>query len=143
MLRAYIFALITHSQDADDVLQEAKVRMWRAFGQFQSGTNFAAWSRKVAFHQVLSYRKRRKRDRLEFSGVAKGRVQQAADPAAKPRRQLLGSHADVAGERNDREHCNREDQVVALGRKQLECDRKGREREGGEVTVAGDMHGPA
>jgi RNA polymerase sigma-70 factor (ECF subfamily) len=67
MLRAYIFALITHPQDADDVLQEAKVRMWRAFAQFQSGTNFAAWSRKVAFHQVLSYRKRRKRDRLDFS----------------------------------------------------------------------------
>jgi RNA polymerase sigma-70 factor (ECF subfamily) len=67
MLRAYIFALITHPQDADDVLQEAKVRMWRAFGQFQPGTNFAAWSRKVAFHQVLSYRKRRKRDRLDFS----------------------------------------------------------------------------
>lgn len=67
MLRAYIFALINHSQDADDVLQETKVRMWRAFSQFQAGTNFAAWSRKVAFHQVLSYRKRRKRDRLEFS----------------------------------------------------------------------------
>ncbi len=67
MLRSYIFALITHPQDADDVLQEAKVRMWRAFGQFQAGTNFAAWSRKVAFHQVLSYRKRRKRDRLDFS----------------------------------------------------------------------------
>lgn len=67
MLRAYVFALVPHSQDADDILQEAKVRMWRAFGQFQSGTNFAAWSRKVAFHQVLSYRKRRKRDRLDFS----------------------------------------------------------------------------
>jgi len=67
MLRAYVFALVPHSQDADDVLQEAKVRMWRAFSQFQSGTNFAAWSRKVAFHQVLSYRKRKKRDRLDFS----------------------------------------------------------------------------
>jgi len=67
MLRAYVFALVPHSQDADDVLQETKVRMWRAFAQFQSGTNFAAWSRKVAFHQVLSYRKRKKRDRLDFS----------------------------------------------------------------------------
>lgn len=67
MLRAYVLALVPHVQDADDILQEAKVRMWRAFGQFQSGTNFAAWSRKVAFHQVLSYRKRRKRDRLDFS----------------------------------------------------------------------------
>jgi RNA polymerase sigma-70 factor, ECF subfamily len=67
MLRAYVYALVPHSQDSDDILQETKVRMWRAFAQFQTGTNFAAWSRKVAFHQVLSYRKRKKRDRLDFS----------------------------------------------------------------------------
>lgn len=67
MLRAYVHALVPHVQDADDILQEAKVRMWRSYAQFESGTNFAAWSRKVAFHQVLSYRKRRKRDRLDFS----------------------------------------------------------------------------
>ncbi len=67
MLRAYVHALVPHVQDADDILQEAKVRMWRSFSQFESGTNFSAWARKVAFHQVLSYRKRRKRDRLDFS----------------------------------------------------------------------------
>jgi RNA polymerase sigma-70 factor (ECF subfamily) len=43
--------------------------MWRAFSQFQPGTNFGAWARKIAFHQVLAFRKRRKRDRLEFSEV--------------------------------------------------------------------------
>ena len=67
MLRGYVLALVPHAQDADDILQEAKVRMWRAFAQFESGTNFGAWSRKVAFHQVLSYRKKRKRDRLDFT----------------------------------------------------------------------------
>lgn len=67
MLRAYVHALVPHVQDADDILQEAKVRMWRSFSQFEPGTNFSAWARKVAFHQVLSYRKRRKRDRLDFS----------------------------------------------------------------------------
>lgn len=67
MLRGYVLALVPHAQDADDILQEAKVRMWRAFAQFETGTNFGAWSRKVAFHQVLSYRKKRKRDRLDFS----------------------------------------------------------------------------
>lgn len=67
LLRGYLRALIPHAQDADDVLQETKLRLWRAFGQFERGTNFAAWSRKVAFHQVLAYRKKKKRDRLEFS----------------------------------------------------------------------------
>ncbi|TLD70773.1 sigma-70 family RNA polymerase sigma factor [Phragmitibacter flavus] len=67
LLRGYLRALIPHAQDADDVLQETKLRLWRAFDQFERGTNFAAWSRKVAFHQVLAFRKRKKRDRLEFS----------------------------------------------------------------------------
>ena len=30
-------------------------------------TNFTAWACKVAFHQVLAWRKKRQRDRLQFS----------------------------------------------------------------------------
>jgi len=67
MLAAYVMTLVPHPQDADDILQNAKVVMWRNFSQFRPGTNFGAWARKVAFHQVLSHRKRKQRDKLEFS----------------------------------------------------------------------------
>lgn len=67
LLGAYVMTMVPHPQDADDILQEAKVVMWRHFAKFQTGTNFAAWARKVAFHQVLAYRKRKHRDRLDFS----------------------------------------------------------------------------
>lgn len=67
LLGAYVMTMVPHPADADDILQEAKVVMWRAFRQFQPGTNFAAWARKIAFHQVLAFRKRRHRDRLDFS----------------------------------------------------------------------------
>lgn len=66
-LGAYVMTLVPNPQDADDILQEAKIIMWRNFSQFERGSNFGAWSRKVAFHQVLAFRKRRKRDRLDFS----------------------------------------------------------------------------
>lgn len=66
-LGAYVMTMVPHAQDADDILQEAKVVMWRNFGKFEPGTNFGAWARKVAFHQVLAYRKRKHRDRLDFS----------------------------------------------------------------------------
>jgi RNA polymerase sigma-70 factor, ECF subfamily len=66
-LGAYVMTMVPHPQDADDILQEAKVVMWRHFAKFESGTNFGAWARKVAFHQVLAYRKRKHRDRLDFS----------------------------------------------------------------------------
>lgn len=66
-LGAYVMTMVPHAQDADDILQEAKVIMWRNFSKFEPGTNFGAWARKIAFHQVLAHRKRKQRDRLDFS----------------------------------------------------------------------------
>jgi RNA polymerase sigma-70 factor (ECF subfamily) len=67
-LYLYVMTMTPLPSDADDILQEAKVVMWRHFGEFKLGTNFGAWARKVAFYQVMAYRKRRQRDRLCFSG---------------------------------------------------------------------------
>ena len=68
-LYGYAMSLTADPVDADDVLQEAKVVMWRHFGTFQPGTNFGAWSRRCVFNQVLAHRKRRSRERkrLTFS----------------------------------------------------------------------------
>ncbi len=66
-LYLYVMSMAPQASDADDILQEAKVVMWRHFGDFKLGTNFGAWARKVAFYQVLAYRKRKQRDRLCFS----------------------------------------------------------------------------
>jgi RNA polymerase sigma-70 factor (ECF subfamily) len=41
--------------------------LWKHFAEFQSGTNFIAWARKTAFHQILSYRRKSKRDPLPLS----------------------------------------------------------------------------
>jgi len=61
-LGLYVHGLVANTQDAQDILQEGKIVMWRAFGQFKQGTNFAAWARKILFHQILAYRRRTKRD---------------------------------------------------------------------------------
>ncbi len=66
-LSVYVLALVGHPQDADDILQQGKLVMWRSFSSFERGTNFHAWARKVLFHQILTYRKRKKRDRLVLS----------------------------------------------------------------------------
>jgi RNA polymerase sigma-70 factor (ECF subfamily) len=63
----YVLSLVPRWNDAEEIIQETNLVLWREFGQFQPGTNFAAWACKVAFHQVLAWRKRRQRDRLEFS----------------------------------------------------------------------------
>jgi RNA polymerase sigma-70 factor (ECF subfamily) len=81
-LAGYVHALVPHAADADDILQQAKVVMWRQFDHFTPGTNFLAWARKIAFHQVLSHRRRRRRDPLEFSDAFVAAVAAECEAAA-------------------------------------------------------------
>jgi RNA polymerase sigma-70 factor (ECF subfamily) len=58
---AYIFTLVGDWNDSEEILQETSLALWQSFDDFQPGTNFRAWACKIAFYQVLSYRKRKKR----------------------------------------------------------------------------------
>lgn len=66
-LTLYVYGLVSRQADADDVLQQTKLIMWRCFQDFESGTNFIAWARKIAFHQILGYRRKAKRDPLPLN----------------------------------------------------------------------------
>ena len=66
-LSLYVYSLVSPSADADDVLQQTKMTLWRCFDQFEEGTNFLAWARKTAFHQILTYRRQKKREHLPLS----------------------------------------------------------------------------
>jgi RNA polymerase sigma-70 factor (ECF subfamily) len=66
-IAGYVMTLVPQLADAEDILQQAKVVMWRQFHQFEAGTNFGAWARKIAFHQILSYRRSRRRDPVQLS----------------------------------------------------------------------------
>ncbi len=63
----YVISMVPQWNDAEEIIQETNLVLWREFGHFERGTNFAAWASKVAFHQVLAWRKRKQRDRLQFS----------------------------------------------------------------------------
>ncbi len=57
----YIHGLVPHWTDADEVMQETKVTMWKKYGDFEKGTNFAAWGKKIALGLILNYRRSNKR----------------------------------------------------------------------------------
>jgi RNA polymerase sigma-70 factor, ECF subfamily len=59
--------LVPNRADADEVLQETNLFIWRHADEFELGSNFAAWACKIAHYQVLTYRKRQARGRLRFS----------------------------------------------------------------------------
>ncbi len=57
-LYLFILALICDPVDAEDLLQETNLILWRKFDQWQRGTNFYAWAAQVAYYEVLKYRER-------------------------------------------------------------------------------------
>jgi RNA polymerase sigma-70 factor (ECF subfamily) len=78
----YVMSLVPDSNEAEEIVQETNLVLWREFDRFQPGTNFAAWACKVAFHQVLAWRKRRQRDRLAFTPAFLEAVAAEADAEA-------------------------------------------------------------
>jgi RNA polymerase sigma-70 factor (ECF subfamily) len=54
--------------EAEEVFQRVSVVLWSKFDDFELGTNFWGWAARVAQLEVHDYRKRRKRERLQFWG---------------------------------------------------------------------------
>ncbi|MCC7420758.1 MAG: sigma-70 family RNA polymerase sigma factor [Planctomycetaceae bacterium] len=63
----YILSQVPSPVDADEILQETNLVIWRKVDRFQLGTNFLAWAYQIAGLEVLKFRERRHRDRLRFS----------------------------------------------------------------------------
>ncbi len=66
-LYAYIFTIMGHDSEADDVFQETSALMWEKFDDFQPGGNFLAWSRRIARFRVLRYFDQKRRRPAAFS----------------------------------------------------------------------------
>jgi RNA polymerase sigma-70 factor, ECF subfamily len=90
-LTRYVRSLVPHRADAEEVLQETNLFIWRRSDEYELGTNFAAWACKIAYFQVLSYRKRQTRGRLRFSDAL---VDQLA-AGAGPRDDWAGEEVEV------------------------------------------------
>lgn len=65
-LYAYICTMIGDSAGAQDVLQETNVVLWDKAGEYDPDRPFLPWAYRVAFLQILAYRKRCTRNRLVF-----------------------------------------------------------------------------
>lgn len=79
-LARYVRTLVPNRSDADEVLQETNLYIWRNAEKYELGTNFTAWICRIAHYQVLTHRKRQTRSRLYFSDAL---VEQLAPRAAE------------------------------------------------------------
>jgi len=57
----YLLPLLGNPADADEVLQETNLVIWRKWDQFELGTNFLAWGRSIGRLEVFRFRRNRGR----------------------------------------------------------------------------------
>lgn len=63
---AYIISLVPNQNDAEDIMQEAMSRMWQKFSEFEPGSDFVAWGKKIAWYCILEARKKKQRSKVHF-----------------------------------------------------------------------------
>jgi RNA polymerase sigma-70 factor (ECF subfamily) len=66
-LMGFILSLLPRWTDAEDVLQQASIVLWRKFGDFREGSSFLAWACQTARFLVLNHVRSLSRDRHVFS----------------------------------------------------------------------------
>lgn len=60
-------SLLHNAADAEEVLQETNLVLWRKFDQYEPGTHFGRWACGVAHFEVLKLRQKRDRKERLFS----------------------------------------------------------------------------
>src|SRR5258708_39261269 len=61
-VRRCIGSMMSNKTDADDVLQEVLIKVWRRLSTFRSESTFRAWMTRVAVNETLQcYRRERTR----------------------------------------------------------------------------------
>ncbi|NLF08443.1 MAG: sigma-70 family RNA polymerase sigma factor [Pirellulaceae bacterium] len=78
----FILSLVPNRADAEEILQETNLVLWRKFNEFRPGSDFRAWAFQVAYNKVKSFRERHGRERLRFSECVMERLATVA--AASP-----------------------------------------------------------
>lgn len=66
-LFAYVYSLLPHRADAEDVFQRCSLLLWRKFVEFDRDREFLPWACGVAFYEVRNFLRSAERDRLQFS----------------------------------------------------------------------------
>ena len=62
----YIFSLTSNRADSEDLLQESIITMWEKFDEFDTSTNFIAWSFKIAYYKTRNFQRKSGNSKLVF-----------------------------------------------------------------------------
>ena len=115
-LHAFILSMIWHPADADDVLQEANLVLWRKAEEFDASRPFMPWAMRIAQLQAMAWLKTRARTKQRLDDalletIASEAIEEADE--LEPRRVALGhcmerlspEHRDLIARRYQPDGC--------------------------------------
>jgi len=88
----YIRALVPDPAEAEEILHETNIVVWKKVDEFRPGTDFFHWITQIARFQILDYRRRQARSRIRFSPELVDQLAQStqeAEPELERRRAAL------------------------------------------------------
>lgn len=66
-LSSYVLAMVPNWSDAEEIIQQTKIRLWEQFATYDSSKDFGVWACVIAKYEVLTFRKRAARSPIHFS----------------------------------------------------------------------------
>ncbi len=57
-IHAYILMMVHDYHNAEDLMQETAIILWKKFDEYEPGTSFSAWGMNVARNVVFNYRRK-------------------------------------------------------------------------------------
>lgn len=90
----YIYTLVPHRADAEDLLQETSLIICEKFDQFREGTDFVAWACQIAYWRIRYARQKFARSKLIFNQEV---VDALAQTAAEMQEEMDERHVALAG----------------------------------------------
>ena len=87
-VQAYVFAALSCSYDADDVVQQVALTVARRFDEYDGARPFVAWALWLAKSRIADHYRKQGRERLVFSDalmhqLAEALIQRQPDRAAR------------------------------------------------------------
>lgn len=105
-LHTLALSLIPNYADADEVLQQASLVIWKKFGEFdRAGGSFFAWASRILSFEAKNYYRRKGRDKLRFDekflDVVADRVSEMSEELAERERLLADCVARLRPEHRE------------------------------------------
>jgi RNA polymerase sigma-70 factor, ECF subfamily len=91
---SYIYTLVPHRADAEDLLQETSLIICEKFDQFREGTDFVAWACQIAYWRIRYARQKFARSKLIFNQEI---VDALAQTAVSMQDEIDDRHVALAG----------------------------------------------